>query len=139
MLPAGAAPDERDLAAAIELREAIYALVWARPHGRPLSPTAIGTVNATAAEAPPRPVLTPEGWSRDGSARQALSQLAREAIEIVGGERARLLRECAPPECTQVHLDHSRGRRREWCSMATCGSRVKAKAYRERRKTRAAA
>ncbi|KAB8169771.1 hypothetical protein FH609_005640 [Streptomyces sp. 3MP-14] len=139
LLPAGAAPDERDLAAAIELREAIYALVWARLHERALPPDAIATVNATAAEPPPRPVLTAAGWSRAGSARQALSHLAREAIEIVGGERARLLRECGRPECTQVYLDHSRGRRREWCSMATCGSRVKAKAYRERRKSRATA
>nr|WP_272925142.1 CGNR zinc finger domain-containing protein [Streptomyces sp. SID8377] len=48
-----------------------------------------------------------------------------------------MLRECARPECTQVYLDHSRGRRREWCAMRTCGNRVKAAAFRARHRTTA--
>ena len=129
---------EQDLSLAIELREAIYALVWARLHQAPLPADAMRAVNGFAAHAPLTSVLSQDGWFREGSARQALSTLAREAIELVGGEQADLLRECGRPVCTQVYLDHSRGQRREWCSMATCGSRMKAKAYRDRKKAEAA-
>ncbi|MGN6221522.1 MAG: CGNR zinc finger domain-containing protein [Microbacterium sp.] len=123
-----------DLDAALEVREAIYALVWARLHDRALPSDAVATVNTLAAEPPLTAALTDDGWARSGTPRQALSHLAREAVEIIGGDDAALLRECSRPECTQVYLDTSRGHRREWCSMATCGSRMKAKAYRERRK-----
>ena len=123
-----------DLAAAIDVREAIYALVWSRLHELPLPDDAVATLNSTAAAPPLAAALTPDGWARSGTPRQALAHIAREAVEIVGGEQAALLRECARPECTQVYLDTSRGHRREWCSMATCGSRMKAKAYRERQK-----
>lgn len=138
LVPQAAASVSADLDAAVEVREAIYALVWARLHERPLPADAVATVNAAAAAPPLTAALTPDGWSRSGTPRQALSHIAREAVEIVGGEQAALLRECARPECTQVYLDTSRGHRREWCSMSTCGSRMKAKAYRERRKADAA-
>ncbi|GAA5200999.1 CGNR zinc finger domain-containing protein [Microbacterium jejuense] len=138
LVPRAEASDPSDLEAAVEVREAIYALVWARLHDRALPAGAVTTLNAVAAQPPLAAALTPDGWARSGTPRQALSHLAREAVEIVGGEEAALLRECARPECTQVYLDTSRGHRREWCSMATCGSRMKAKAYRERRKADAA-
>ncbi|GAA5210688.1 CGNR zinc finger domain-containing protein [Microbacterium kyungheense] len=134
LVPRAEASVAADLDAAVEVREAIYALVWARLHGQDLPADAVSTLNAVAAEPPLAAALTPDGWARSGTPRQALSHLAREAVEIVGGEEAALLRECSRPECTQVYLDTSRGHRREWCSMATCGSRMKAKAYRERRK-----
>ncbi|MFE7407980.1 CGNR zinc finger domain-containing protein [Isoptericola sp. NPDC057559] len=139
LLPDARSSGARDLERAVELREAVYALVWARLHDRPLPEDPVATVNAYAAAAPLVPVLTDAGWSRVGGAGQALSQLAREAVEIVGGDQAALLRECGRPECTQVYLDHSRGHRREWCSMATCGSRMKAAAYRARQRADAEA
>lgn len=134
LLPDAPSADDGDLGRAVVLREAVYALVWARLHDRPLPGEAVETVNSFAAAPPLTPVLGSDGWSRVGDASQALSQVAREAVEIVGGEQAALLRECGRPECTQVYLDHSRGRRREWCSMATCGSRMKAAAYRARQR-----
>ncbi|MFB7891898.1 CGNR zinc finger domain-containing protein [Microbacterium sp. NPDC056044] len=136
--PGVAASVPPDLDDAIQLREAIYALVWSRLHDRPLPADAVATLNGAAAAPPLAAALTADGWARSGTPRQALSQLAREAVEIIGGEQAALLRECARPECTQVYLDTSRGHRREWCSMATCGSRVKAQAYRDRQKAGAA-
>lgn len=134
LVPRAEASVAEDLGAAIEVREAIYALVWSRLHDEPLPAEAVERLNAAAATPPLTAALTPDGWARSGTPRQALSHIAREAIEIIGGEQAALLRECARPECTQVYLDNSRGHRREWCSMATCGSRMKAKAYRERQK-----
>jgi predicted RNA-binding Zn ribbon-like protein len=41
---------------------------------------------------------------------------------------------CEGPSCTLMFVDHTRGRKRRWCSMAVCGNRVKAAAHRERQK-----
>ncbi|ANP53015.1 putative RNA-binding Zn ribbon-like protein [Streptomyces griseochromogenes] len=129
-LPPGAS--EADLAIALDLREAIYSLVAARIERRPLPAEAVAEVNLQAAGLPVTVRLGPDGATRTGTAVQGLAALAREAVEIVGGDEAALLRECARPECTQAYLDRSRGHRREWCAMRTCGNRVKAAAYRAR-------
>ncbi|QNS08099.1 CGNR zinc finger domain-containing protein [Streptomyces xanthii] len=130
-VPPGA--DALDLDTAIGLREAIHSLVVARLDGESMPPADIAEVNRHAAGLPVRVHLGPDGVRRTGTVSQGLSALAREAVELLGGDDAALLRECARPECTQVYLDRSRGRRREWCAMRTCGNRVKAAAYRARR------
>ncbi|MCE4027187.1 ABATE domain-containing protein [Microbacterium sp. Au-Mic1] len=131
----GAAGSDRD--SAIELREAIYDVVTARRLGENLPAHAVDIVNVHAAEVPIGVRLdgldpTAVRVRRGGTIRQGLAALARQTVEIVGGEEAALLRECARPECTQVYLDRSRGHRREWCAMKTCGNRVKASKFRER-------
>lgn len=134
MLDDAPGADDADLASGLELREAIYALMHARMEGHELPADAVELVNAVAADAPLAIRLTDAGARRYGTARQAQSTLAREAIAIAAGDDAALLRECARPGCTQIYLDRSRGHRREWCSMATCGNRMKAAAYRARQK-----
>ncbi len=124
--------DETDVEIAVDLRESIYALVAARLDGRPLPPRAVAGVNRHAAGLPVTVRLHADGASRTGSVAQGLAALARETVEILGGDEAALLRECARPECTQVYLDRSRGHRREWCAMKTCGNRVKAASFRAR-------
>lgn len=137
LVDAGPVSRGTDLADAVALREAIYDLVSARRRGEELPASAKELVNARAAE-------MPIGLSLDGAAeagirvnrvgtvRQGLATLARETVEIVGSADGALLRECARPECTQVYLDRSRGGRREWCAMKTCGNRVKASKFRAR-------
>ncbi|PWI15322.1 hypothetical protein DI272_14965 [Streptomyces sp. Act143] len=126
--------DGSDLRAALELREAIYALLKARLTARPRPVWAVIAVNRQAAGMPVVMRLDAAGTSRSGRAAQALTELAREAVEILAGEEATLLRECGRPDCTHVYLDRSRGRRREWCAMRSCGNRVKAAALRARRR-----
>lgn len=133
MLDLAPGASEAELAIALELREAVHALVAARIERRPLPPEAVAEVNLQAAGLPVTVRLGPDGATRTGTAVQGLATLAREAVEIIGGDEAALLRECARPECTQVYLDRSRGHRRDWCAMRTCGNRVKAAAYRARR------
>lgn len=132
MLDLAPGGDETDLTLALELREAIYALVASRLAGRPLPTKAVAAVNLHAAGLPVTLRLGPDGTTRTGSVSQGLAALARETVEILGGDEEALLRECSRPECTQVYLDRSRGHRREWCAMRTCGNRVKAAAYRAR-------
>lgn len=129
-----AAPDatETDREAAQQLRESLYALLDARLRDEPLPTHAVATANRFA-EAPPVAARLVDGRARrEGSVANGLSALAREAIAIIGGPDAALLRECGRPGCTQVYLDRSRGQRREWCAMGTCGNRMKAAAYRDR-------
>ncbi|MEV8609198.1 ABATE domain-containing protein [Amycolatopsis sp. NPDC051373] len=124
----------QDVTAAIELREAIYALVAARLTHHEPDLRAMDVVNEFAAHPSTVPQLTPEGRRLEATPAQALSSVAREAVEILGGPDADLLKECGRPECTQVYLDRSRGSRREWCAMATCGNKMKAAAYRARQR-----
>jgi predicted RNA-binding Zn ribbon-like protein len=41
---------------------------------------------------------------------------------------------CEGPNCTLMFADHTRGRKRRWCSMAICGNRTKAATHRKRLK-----
>ena len=134
LVPGGVGATAADFARAIELREAGYALIWSRLHQHEMPASAVKTVNDVAAKPTVQIRLEDNSWVTSGTAEQALSQIAREIIEIAGGRETHLLRECGREGCTQIYLDHSRGRRREWCSMSSCGSRMKAKAYRERKK-----
>ncbi|WP_042381895.1 CGNR zinc finger domain-containing protein [Streptacidiphilus melanogenes] len=132
MLDTAPGADRVDLHLAVEVREAIYALVAARLDGARLPASAVAVVNGHAAGPQITLRLDGDGATRTGSVAQGLTALARETVEILGGVVGALLRECSRPECTQVYLDRSRGHRREWCSMRTCGNRVKAAAYRAR-------
>ncbi|BAU88369.1 hypothetical protein SLA_7504 [Streptomyces laurentii] len=132
MLDLAPGANEADVTITVQLREAIYDLVVARLDGASLPVEAVAEVNMHASGLPVTLRLGPDGVMRTGSVAQGLAALAREAVQVLGGDEATLLRECARPECTQVYLDRSRGHRREWCAMRTCGNRVKAANYRAR-------
>jgi len=51
------------------------------------------------------------------------------------GEWARL-KACANPDCQWIYYDTSRNRSGRWCSMGECGDVMKARAYRERARSR---
>jgi predicted RNA-binding Zn ribbon-like protein len=123
-----------DVPNAVTVREAIYTLVFARLNELPYDEHAAEIVNAAARIPAAVPQLVHHGHRIEATAEQALSSVARDAIAILGGSDAELLKECGRPECTQVYLDRSRGGRREWCAMETCGNKMKAKAYRARKK-----
>jgi predicted RNA-binding Zn ribbon-like protein len=129
--PATAADVER----AKEVREAVYGLVTARRKGEPHEEGALGTVNAAARRPAAAPQLRASGrWTRATQA-EALSSVARAAVELLAGPDVPLLKECGNPECTRVYVDRSHGMRRQWCGMESCGNRIKAAAYRARRRS----
>ncbi|BCW71629.1 hypothetical protein NicSoilB8_26730 [Arthrobacter sp. NicSoilB8] len=123
-----------DLDEAIVMREAIYSLVHARVDGGDYDSDALSIVNDAARTPPVVQQLTPLGRRTDGTPAQALSSVARHAIEVLSGSDAPLLKECANHECTRVYIDRSRGARREWCAMDPCGNKMKAAAYRARKR-----
>lgn len=124
--------DDTGLDDAFRLREAIYALFTARLASRPFPADALEQVNATAQASPVTPTLTPHGRRIDATPAQALSTIARDAIDILSRDDVRVKR-CGNEGCTQIYVDHSRAGNREWCAMDPCGNRIKARAYRARK------
>jgi predicted RNA-binding Zn ribbon-like protein len=132
------AASQDDLRATRRLREAVYRVVASVLAGGPPPDEAVADLNRAAAVPPVTPALVEGRLEARGSVAQALSSVARSAIAVVAGASPGELKECGRPECTRVYLDRSRGHRRAWCGMEECGNRVKAAAYRERRRARAA-
>ena len=65
-------------------------------------------------------------WAAPGAIPTALSLLAVRALFTLPAER---VRGCG--RCGWLFLDASRGGRRRWCSMSTCGNREKASRHRQ--------
>jgi predicted RNA-binding Zn ribbon-like protein len=123
-----------ELAAAVELREAIYRAGVARVEGRAAAAADRRLLNTLAATPPPTVNLGTHGTlTRRGPIAAVLSSLARDAIELLGGPDAARLRQCGRDGCTRMFVDRSRGGNRSWCGMRECGNRVNAAAYRRRR------
>jgi predicted RNA-binding Zn ribbon-like protein len=123
-----------DLEQAVSVREAIYDLVTARLHGRAYGDKALALVNRTARIPSPTPRLTQEGRCVEAIPAEALSAVARSAVELLGGPDIRFVKECGNAPCTFLYIDRSRGFRRAWCSMVPCGNNMKAAAYRARKR-----
>ncbi|MFF5970284.1 CGNR zinc finger domain-containing protein [Streptomyces sp. NPDC012769] len=127
--------EEGDVREAIALREALYRLVTDRRLGEDFDREALAVLNAAARQAPATPQLTRAGRHTDATPGQALATLARLGVELLSGPDVPLLKECGNPECTRVYIDRSRGMRRQWCGMESCGNKIKAAAYRARKRT----
>ncbi|MFG2356937.1 CGNR zinc finger domain-containing protein [Streptomyces sp. NPDC048521] len=127
--------DEEDVQEATTVREAIYRLVTNRRLGEEFDREALAVVNGAARKDPVTPQLTTAGRHNEATPGQALATVARQAVELLSGPDVPLMKECGNPECTRVYIDRSRGMRRQWCGMESCGNKIKAAAYRARKKT----
>ncbi|MEV0998662.1 ABATE domain-containing protein [Nonomuraea sp. NPDC050202] len=58
-------------------------------------------------------------------ARAALAVVALDAIATLGGQGDGMIKRCEQATCGGLFVDTSRGGRRRWCSMATCGNKMK--------------
>ncbi|MEW2523762.1 ABATE domain-containing protein [Streptomyces sp. NPDC047071] len=126
---------EEDVRAAITLREAVYRLITNRRLGEEFDREALAVLNGAARATPVTPQLSLTGRHNEATPAQALATVARQAVELLSGPDVPLLKECGNPECTRVYVDRSRGMRRQWCGMESCGNKIKAAAYRARKKT----
>jgi predicted RNA-binding Zn ribbon-like protein len=124
-----------DVERAKAVREGIYRLVTDRRLEEQYDEEALATVNGAARKPSAVPQLTPSGRWTQATAQEALSSVARHAVELLSGPDVPLLKECGNPECTRIYIDRSRGMRRQWCGMESCGNKIKAAAYRARKKT----
>jgi predicted RNA-binding Zn ribbon-like protein len=122
--------------AARNLREALYGIFSARAHDRTIPDLDLDCLNGALKEALPNLCLGLQGsgliwhWQGErGALTSPLWPIARAAADLLTGESAPLVRECGGAACTWLFLDHSRGRSRRWCSMASCGNRAKARRH----------
>ncbi len=67
-----------------------------------------------------------------GTADTVLASLLGAVAESVASGTWDRLKICQNPDCRWAYYDHSRNRSRAWCSMAVCGNRAKARAFRSR-------
>ncbi|MFD7731375.1 CGNR zinc finger domain-containing protein [Kitasatospora phosalacinea] len=123
----GVSPAE--LLDALALREAVYRAGLAVAATRPPDPADAAVLNAAAAAGRPTPRLE-RGialWHLGGEApvADALGVLAADAVHLLGGPDRSRVKACEGPGCAGLFLDTSRGTNRRWCSMNTCGNRVK--------------
>lgn len=72
-------------------------------------------------------------WS---SPHQLLQPIAEAIGDLVCHADFRLIRVCEGPACVLMFLDRTKAHGRRWCSMAVCGNRAKAAAYRARASNR---
>jgi predicted RNA-binding Zn ribbon-like protein len=133
---ASARVGEPELRRALQVREAFRAVLHAN-NGAPLDRDAVATLDAAARDAE----LTVR-WDDDGRAELVP---ARRGLEGAIGRllaiayRARVegtwqrLKACPEESCGWAFYDRSRNRSSTWCSMAVCGNRAKARAFRARR------
>ncbi|MGW6724827.1 CGNR zinc finger domain-containing protein [Nocardia sp. NPDC055029] len=139
--PVNATPQQRDRAE--QIREGLRALIAGnnaepvdspRPDG--LNPTA-GTIFARLAPALPMtldvtaqpPQLIP---ATGDPIDAALTRLLIAVAEAVATSTWQRLKACREPSCRWAYYDHSRNRRRTWCSMDLCGNRAKARNHHRR-------
>ncbi len=121
-----------DVVAARQLRAAIWNAAQATLRGRKLPAKSVTELRARAA----RPDLVPDlrgderAWAPGATVRQALSSIARDAIDLFGSAVRERLRECENPSCPLLFVDTSRPGKRAWCTMARCGNLQKTSRYR---------
>ena len=135
--------DAGELAAAHDLRAALYAVLAAIAREERPPTAALGRLMEVHAEAAGHARLAPaEGdaapaWRMTwpaGDPRRVRFAVAADAIALLGDPaRVARLRRCPGRDCGWLFLDTS-GRRR-WCSMDTCGSREKMRRMYARRRS----
>lgn len=127
------APSDRDLTDALALRAAIAHAAMAASRDEAPAAADVDIINLFAATPDIPPSLA--GGSRQAgrsSARagQALSAMAREAVELFSTVQRERIRLCAADDCGLVFYDESRSNNRRWCSMKRCGNRAKVRTHR---------
>jgi predicted RNA-binding Zn ribbon-like protein len=122
-----------DLARVVEVREAVRALLIGGPPAAP----AAARLTSAARRSRLRPEfdaagvrLVPAATGVDG----ALGGLLAVITEAMADGRWRRLKVCENDGCRWAFFDASRAAAGKWCSMAACGNRSKAAAWRARQR-----
>jgi predicted RNA-binding Zn ribbon-like protein len=136
LLPDGTPVSEGDFRRVVQLREALRSLLGAN-NERETPASQIEVLNRLASNAPLTvrfqhdgvPTLEPDIAGVDGAIARLVGIVF---IAMTDGTWARL-KTCRNERCQKAFYDTSKNRSGAWCSMADCGSRFKARVYRQRR------
>ena len=72
---------------------------------------------------------------RDTTAESLLEPIAEALVGLVTSDKFEFVRQCEAHDCILLFHDLTKSHRRRWCSMATCGNRMKVAAFRSRKKS----
>lgn len=153
LVPEGIDVSEEEAALVRQAREGLRALIAANNAGPgddgessaedrgdgPVEGVDPGALDTLAALAPGLALVLDVGATpprlaprEPGTVAGAMAALLGDvAAAVADGSWARL-KACREPTCRWAYYDHSRNRSRAWCSMAVCGNRNKARAFRRR-------
>ena len=131
----GVSPEQQQ--GALALREALRGMLLAN-NGGAIYPLDLATLNQAAQRSALRLRFQSDGKSRlepetpgfEGAVGRILAAVFTSMAE---GSWQRL-KACRAHSCRWAFYDRSRNRSSTWCNMAVCGSRTKARVYRERRR-----
>ena len=120
-------------------REALRDLLLGNNDGRSMPIDAGRTLNDVATRARLRLRMDAGGSARleaeGASADAALGRLLVIVYRAMENDTWPRLKACREDTCQWAFFDHSKNRSGHWCSMEVCGSRNKARQYRERRRS----
>ncbi|MEU6263802.1 CGNR zinc finger domain-containing protein [Saccharopolyspora shandongensis] len=142
-LRADAAPGDEHVEFARELREAIDRALQARARGLGIAESDVDLINEAARaenRAAAQLLVRPDGSVEarrpppDDPVRAALATVAVDAIDLLATEPFPRVAVCAFHLCGIRFVDVSPARNRQWCSMARCGNRAKARQHYARKK-----
>lgn len=112
-----------------EIRELLWLIFEAQKDGRELPADALaGLLDAARRGIGGDVAAGPDGSTTPLTAQGALTVLALHGIRLALSPLPQPVRAC--DRCGWFFIDTSRGRRRRWCSMKTCGNQAKAARYR---------
>jgi predicted RNA-binding Zn ribbon-like protein len=127
-------------ARAIDLREGLRALGRAN-NGERAEPDRLAALDAATAALPLVAALgTGSRWELEPRVEGAdafLGGIVATALRAMASGEWSRVKACQNDTCRWLFVDQSRNRSRTWCTMAICGSRMKSRAYRARRRDEA--
>jgi len=130
--PAGpGGPDRAELRRATEARELLYALFFARVHGRPAPPGGLDRLARLAGDAYRAARLRPgeDGtvrWQWDPGDLATVRHVAvTSAVDLLQTMATPRLKQCPGDHCGWFFLDTTKRGNRRWCQMSECGQEAK--------------
>ena len=130
-----------DLRRLVATRETLRDLLEAHT-GENVDPAVAVRLEKLLSHAPLRPVLSTSGATLAvdcGGVDRFLGMVSTAIVEATLMSTWARFKVCRSSSCRWAYYDHSKNGSGAWCSMRSCGSREKARAYRARRRSAAAA
>jgi predicted RNA-binding Zn ribbon-like protein len=132
----GLRPTAADLRAALDVREALRALLLAN-NGVPVEAEALVPLERAARAGQLAARFSPGGGATLVAEAPGVDGALGRLVALVLAARAEgslaRLKACRRDVCHWVFYDRSRNHSSHWCAMSVCGNRTKTKAYRRRR------
>ncbi|MGW0163384.1 CGNR zinc finger domain-containing protein [Mycobacterium sp. NPDC003323] len=129
LLPESAGPiDEGVLKSAVKLRASLWAAFDAQCRGATFGPDVLKAVLTHARRGAEHVHVDEHGAVSADAGEGAVAALAVSALQLLLSPPSPRARTC--DGCGWFFIDTSRGRRRRWCSMKTCGNEHKVARFR---------